>query len=289
VDLNAMRPWHRSIPFVKMQSCGNDYIFLENFDGSLKSPESLCVSLCRPHYGIGGDGIVLMERSDVADVRMRSFNRDGSEGRMAGNNIRCVAKYMYDQGYIRSETMSVETASGVHRLRAFLRNGRVSSVEVDMGPASFRCADLPMRCEEETAINVPLNAAGRDWRVTCLSVGNPHCVVFTDSIDSLDLPAIGPAFEYHEAFPERVNTEFVRVVNRTNLRLRVWERGSGETLSCGTGACAAVAAAVENGLCQRGSDVRVTLPGGELLVRVTEDRVYLTGGVQTVFEGQFEY
>ena len=289
VDINAMRLWRQSIPFTKMQDCGNDYIFIENFDGSITCPESLCVSLCAPHYGIGGDGIVLLERSTAADVKMRSFNRDGSEGKLAGNNLRCVGKYLYDKGYVRSEFISVETASGVKQLRLFVRDGKVSSVTVDMGLARLDAAALPALSDAERLVDVPLTVAGKDYTVTCVSVGNPHCVVFCDAIDGLDLERIGPDFEYSPFFPERVNTEFVRVVDRTSLRMRVWERGSGETLACGTGACAAVVAACEKGLCEKGSDVRVSLLGGDLTVNYSDAGVKLTGGATKVFEGSFEY
>ena len=289
VDINAMRPWRQKIRFTKMHACGNDYIFIENFDGRITCPESLCVSLCAPHYGIGADGIVLIERSAVADAKMRTFNRDGSEGRMAGNNIRCVGKYLYDKGYVRSDRMSIETGSGVHRLRLYLRDGKASSVSVDMGPADLRAASLPAKVEAERMVNYPLEVAGKVWHVTGVSMGNPHCVIFEDAIDGLDLAAIGPRFEYAPEFPERVNTEFVRVVNRTTLRMRVWERGSGETWACGTGACAAVAAAVENGLCDKGADITVKLVGGDLTVNCSDRGVTLTGSTTLVFEGEFEY
>ncbi len=289
VDLNHMRLWHRKIPFAKMQSCGNDYIFIENFDGSITCPESLCVNLCRAHYGIGGDGIVLLEHSRVADVRMRTYNRDGSEGRMAGNNLRCVGKYLYDNGYIRSETLSVETASGVCRLRLYLRDGKVHTVCVDMGKADFSVSALPATCDTQTMVQYPLRIDQTEYSVTCVSVGNPHCVVFCESIDALPLATLGPLFEHAPCFPERINTEFVRVIDRHNLRIRVWERGNGETLACGTGACAAVIAAVENGFCEKGSDVTVKLPGGDLTVNYTDERVLLTGNAVSVYEGFFEY
>ena len=289
VDLNDMRSWRQRIPFTKMQDCGNDYIFIENFDGSITCPESLCVNLCRPHYGVGGDGVVLMERSRVADAKMRSFNRDGSEGKMAGNNIRCVAKYLYDKGYVHSESMSVETASGVKQLRLFIRDGKVSSVTVDMGRARLDGPSIPALSDSARMVDYPLAIDGQEYAVTCVNVGNPHCVVFCDGIDGLDLETLGPKFEYAPEFPQRVNTEFVRLVNRTNLRMRVWERGSGETLACGTGACAAVVAAVEKGLCDKGSDIQVTLLGGELTVNYDGERVLLTGGAIQVYEGSFEY
>ena len=289
VDINAMRTEHQTIRFTKMQDCGNDYIFIENFDGCVTCPESLCVNLCRPHTGVGSDGIVLIEKSDVADVKMRSFNRDGSEGKMAGNNIRCVAKYVYDRGIIRKEEMTVETGSGVKSLRLFLRDGEVSSVEVDMGKALLRASEIPAVFGGETIVDSPVTIGGQEYRITCVNVGNPHCVVFCDKIDGLDLEHIGPQFEHAPLFPERVNTEFVRVVNRHTLRMRVWERGSGETLACGTGACAAVVAACENGLCDKGSDVKVSLLGGELTVNYADDRVLLTGGASVVYEGSFRY
>ena len=289
VDINTMRREHQTIRFTKMQDCGNDYIFIENFDGAITCPESLCVNLCRPHTGVGSDGIVLIESSDCADVKMRSFNRDGSEGKMAGNNIRCVAKYVYDRGIVRKEELTVETGSGVKSLRLFLRDGEVSSVEVDMGKALLRASEIPAVFDGETIVDSPVTIGGQDYRITCVNVGNPHCVVFCDKIDGLDLEHIGPQFEHAPLFPERVNTEFVRVVNRHTLRMRVWERGSGETLACGTGACAAVVAACENGLCDKGSDVKVSLLGGELTVNYTDERVLLTGGASVVYEGSFRY
>ena len=272
-----------------MQSAGNDYIFLPNFDGSISCPESLCVSLCPEHYGIGGSGIVLIEKSTVADAKMRSFNRDGSEGQMAGNNIRCVAKYLYDQGIVNDEDITVETASGVHKMKLYIRDGLVSSVSVEVGKAELRAKKLPAKCKDEKMIDCPINVDGKEYRVTCVGIGNPHCVVFTDNIDLLDLEEIGPKFEYHKLFPERINTEFIRVVNRSTLRMRVWERGNGETLACGTGACAAVIAACENGFCDKGKDVTVKLKGGDLVVNYTDDQVTLTGSAVKVFEGEFEY
>ncbi len=289
VDINSMRTSRRKISFTKMQSAGNDYIFIPNFDGSISCPESLCVSLCPEHYGIGGSGIVLMEKSDIADAKMRTFNRDGSEGRMAGNNIRCVAKYLYDNGFIDREDITIETASGVHELRLFIRDGLVSSVSVSMGKAELKASELPAVSDTEKMIDYPITVDGRKYNATCVGVGNPHCVVFMDDIDRLDLEKLGPKFEYHKMFPERINTEFVRVVNRHTLRMRVWERGNGETLACGTGACAAVIAACENGFCDKGADVTVKLKGGDLTVSYTDEQVTLTGSAVKVFDGTFEY
>ena len=289
VDINHMRSWRRQIKFAKLQSCGNDYIFIENFDNCITAPQSLCVSLCDRHRGVGGDGIALIERSDIADAKMRSFNRDGSEGKMAGNNIRCVGKYLYDHGYVKSESISVETASGVKRLKLFIRDGKVSSVSVDMGGADFSAGAVPVKTQAKELVDAPISIGGGTYTATCLSMGTPHCVVFSDEIDGLDLEKLGPEFEYAELFPQRVNTEFVRVADQNTLRLRVWERGSGETLSCGTGACAAAAAAVRLGLCAQGADITVKMPGGDLTVNCRDGRVILTGGAESVFEGTFEY
>ncbi|MBR5528318.1 MAG: carbamoyl-phosphate synthase large subunit, partial [Clostridia bacterium] len=289
VDINRMRAWKQSIRFSKMHSCGNDYIFIENFDGRITCPESLCVALCTPHYGIGADGIVLIERSARADAAMRSFNRDGSEGKMAGNNIRCVAKFLYDKGYIRSEHMSIETGSGIYSMKLYLRDGRVNSVSVNMGKASLEAHSIPVDTDKAELINAPARIGGNDYAITCVSVGNPHCVVFCDGIDSLDIEKTGPEFEYAPMFPDRINAEFVRVINKNTLRMRVWERGNGETLACGTGACAAVVAAVKNGYCKAGTDITVKLRGGDLTVNYTDDCVILTGNAVMVYEGEFEY
>ncbi|MDO5445195.1 MAG: carbamoyl-phosphate synthase large subunit [Eubacteriales bacterium] len=289
VDINNMRRRRRKIRFSKMQSCGNDYIFVENFDGAITCPESLCVSLCAPHYGIGADGIVLIENSSSADAKMRSFNKDGSEGKMAGNNIRCVAKFLYDNDYVRSEYVSVETASGVYPMKLYLRDGKVNSVSVNMGKAVFEADRIPVISDSEAVLDKLAVIGGQNYNITCVSVGNPHCVVFTNSIDAIDLEEIGPKFEFSEMFPERVNTEFVRVIDKTTLRIRVWERGNGETLACGTGACAAVAAAVKNGLCEAGKDITVKLAGGDLIVNYTDERILLNGNTVLVFNGEFDY
>ncbi|MBO7363817.1 MAG: carbamoyl-phosphate synthase large subunit, partial [Lachnospiraceae bacterium] len=297
VDICRMRKEKQTIRFSKMQGTGNDYIFIENFDGSVTCPESLCIHLCTPHYGIGADGVVLMERSDVADVKMRTFNRDGSEGLTAGNNLRCIAKYLYDHGIVKRETMTVETGSGVKELLLYIQDGQVSSVSVDMGKAVLDAALVPAKVPApgpgggflKEVIDVPAVIGGQEYRITAVSVGNPHCVVFCDGIDHLDLEEIGPEFEYAPYFPQRVNTEFVRVADRTTLRMRVFERGSGETLACGSGACAAVIAAAENGFCDKGVDVTVKLLGGDLIVNYSDERVLLTGDAKLVFEGSFEY
>ena len=289
VDLVHMRSERQRISFTKMQSCGNDYLFIENFDGRITCPEALCVRLCAPHWGIGADGIVLIGDSAAADAKIRSFNRDGSEGKMAGNNIRCAAKYLHDRGIVPRERMTIEMAGQLHRLEVYLRDGLANSVSADMGTVSFDAAEIPVSLGLPEVVNVPLSIGGRQDLVTCVSVGNPHCVVFTDAIDGIDLAKVGPLFEHAPCFPDRINTEFVRVINRTTLRLRVWERGNGETLACGTGACAAVAAAVRLGLCDPGKDILVKLPGGDLTVREEGGRMTLTGETVSVFEGTLVY
>jgi carbamoyl-phosphate synthase large subunit len=271
-----------------MQGTGDDYIFIENFDNSISCPESLCMKMCDRHYGIGGYGIVLLEKSDVADAKMRIFNRDGSEGKMAGNCIRCVGKYLYDNKIVKRENMTVETGSGVKELTVYTRNGKVSTVCVDMGKASVLTKNIPTTIKADRIIDHPLTVGGKDYRVTCVSMGNPHCVVFTDYVDGVDVKRIGPMFENAKEFPERINTEFIRVVNPTTIKMRVYERGNGETLGCGTGACAAVVAAVENGFCKMGEDVTVKLRGGDLIVNYTDDCVTLTGNADLIYQGYFK-
>ncbi len=289
VDINHMRAHRESLRFVKMQAAGNDYIIIDNRDGRIQCPESLAVRLCEQHYGVGAEGMTLIEHSDIADAKMRQYNRDGTEGGMGGNALRCVGKYLYDSGVVRHPDITVETASGIKKLHLFTRYGKVTSVSVDMGPASFDPKAVPCDLPGDRAVNVPAVIGGKAYTVTCASMGNPHCVVFTDQVDALDLQALGPVFENDPLFPERVNTEFVRVVNPTTLRMRCFERGSGETMACGTGACAAAAAAVENGLCRPDTDILVQVPGGNLYVRTTPETVILTGKVEKVFEAETEY
>jgi carbamoyl-phosphate synthase large subunit len=289
VDINHMRRMKQVLEFSKMQATGDDYIFIENFNGEIECPESLALQMCDRHYGIGADGMVLIEKSDVADAKMRIFNRDGSEGKMAGNSIRSVAKYLYDNGYAFTEDMTVETAAGVKAMHLFTRDGRVNYVEVDMGPADLRAASLPTTFEDDIILNKAVMIGGQEYNITCCSIGNPHCVVFCDRVDPIDLSVVGPQFEYAEFFPDRINTEFVRVVNDTTLKVRVYERGNGETMACGTGACAAVIAACENGYCRRGDDITVKLPGGDLIVNYTEERVTLSGNTALVFKGMYQY
>lgn len=247
------------------------------------------MTLCDRHRGVGGFGIVLMEYSAQADARMRVFNQDGSEGRMAGNCIRSMAKYLYDHSIVRKERMTIETASGVKRVRVYTMRGEVTSATVDMGQAVLDAPLIPCTLPGERVVDRPVEIGGQSYRVTCVNMGNPHCVVFCDRIDLVNLTEVGPQFENAPLFPERVNTEFVRVVNSTTLKMRVYERGNGETSACGTGACAAVVAAIENGLCRPDTDVTVKVPGGDLIVHCSDKGVTLTGRTALVYEGLATY
>ena len=289
VDICHLRERREKLPFTKMQTCGNDYLFLENFDGRITCPESLCVTFCHRHYGVGADGIILMERSETADVKMRMFNSDGSEGKMAGNALRCLGKYLYDNGFSTKGTVTVETGSGLRTVTLYTTNGKVTSASVDMGKAALDASGLKFPIAEPQVVDYPVRVAGRPYRITCVNMGNPHCVVFCDRVDDVDIDFIGPRFEHAPYFPERVNTEFIRVVNPSTIKMRVWERGSGETMACGTGACAAVAAAVANGLCEKGRDITVRVKGGELIVHYTDGGVTLTGDAKLVYTGEIEY
>lgn len=289
VNINDLREEKQKLPFFKMVGTGNDYIFFENFDSSITCPESLSVIVSDRNYGIGGHGIVLIEHSDVADVKMRTFNSDGSEGKMAGNSIRCVGKYVYDRGISKKEEITIETASGVRKLRLYIYNSKVRSALVDMGKAELHPKKVPCLLDGDKVINRKVKIGDKDYNITAVSMGNPHCVVFCDHVDSVDLETLGPVFENSPIFPQRVNAEFVRIVNPATIKMRVWERGNGETLACGTGACAAVVAAVENGYCSKGEDITVKLPGGDLIVNYTDEGVYLTGNADLAFEGVVEY
>jgi carbamoyl-phosphate synthase large subunit len=268
---------------------GNDYIYIPNFNGEINCPESFCVDYCDRHTGIGADGVVLIEKSEIADAKMRIFNLDGSEGKMGGNPIRCVGKFLYDNGYCKHTHMKIETASGIVPLKLYTFDGKVTSVSVHMGKASLNPASLPCTLEGDSIINRPVTIAGKEYNITCVSVGNPHCVVFSKRVDGVDIAKVGPAFEHAAIFPERTNTEFIRIVNPVTIKMRVWERGNGETLACGTGACAAVVAAVENGYCKKGTDITVKVRGGDLIVNYTDEGITLTGGADLVYEGQLDY
>lgn len=274
--------------FTKMHGCGNDYVYVNCFEEEVKDPVSLSIAISDRHFGVGGDGLVLICPSDRADAKMRMFNADGSEGKMCGNAIRCVGKYLYDHGIVRKTTVTIETLSGIKTLELFLKDGKVDSAQVNMGPAILIPSEIPVNLPGEQAVAVPVKIAGEEHTITCVSMGNPHCIVFGGDPYELDLPKIGPLFENDPLFPERVNTEFIEVLDDHTLNMRVWERGSGETWACGTGACAAAVAAVLNGFCKKGKDISVRLRGGELTIRYTDEAVFMTGKATEVFRGEWD-
>ena len=276
------------IPFTKMHGTGNDYVYVNGFDVKLPDPAELARRVSPRHVGIGSDGLIVIQPSESADCRMEMYNADGSRGEMCGNGIRCVGKLVWDQGLARRNPLRVETDSGIKVLELDVANGRVARVTVDMGEPVLEPARIPVRAEGTRIVDAPIEVAGETWRITCVSMGNPHCVVFVPDVSSLDLPAIGRRFEHHELFPKRVNTEFVKVVSRSEIDVRVWERGSGETQACGTGACAVAVAGVLTGRTDRA--IRIHLLGGDLEVewRERDGHVYMRGEAVEVFRGEIE-
>ncbi len=289
VDINHMRSKKGILKFSKMEGTGDDYIFFNNQCGIITCPESFSIEFCDRNYSIGGDGIVLIENSIIADAKMRIFNLDGSEGKMAGNCIRCVAKFLYDNDIVKKEEMTIETAAGIKELKVFTREGKVTSATVNMGKAELSPTLIPVNISADKVVDYNIDIADGNYNITCVSVGNPHCVVFVDHVDRIDIQKIGPRFENAEIFPERINTEFVRVVNPTTIKMRVWERGNGETMACGTGACAAVVAAVEQGYCSKNNDITVKVRGGDLIVNYSDDGITLTGDANLIYQGEIEY
>lgn len=274
--------------FVKMHGCGNDYIYFDCMEQPLEHPEAWAVRLSDRHKGIGGDGLVMILPAEGADGRMRMFNADGSEGKMCGNAIRCVGKYLYDKGYAKKEQLCIQTLSGPKTLHMTVENGQAVAAKVDMGPAEFSAKRIPVALPMDRVIDQAVTIGGKQTRITCVSMGNPHCVVFVEDVETLPITKIGPKFEQSPLFPERVNTEFIQVLGPRELKMRVWERGSGETMACGTGACAAVAAAVQNGRCPQNQAVTVHLKGGDLSVVYTEHTVTMEGAAELAFTGEVE-
>ena len=273
--------------FTKMHGIGNDYIYVNCMDGIGFDPAQTSIQLSDRHFGVGSDGMILICPSDKADFRMRMFNADGSEGKMCGNGVRCFAKYVYCKGLTDKTVITIETLGGIKTAWLTVENGDVTLVRVNMGSPNFSPQLIPVNFTGESMINQPITVGGREWNVTCVSMGNPHCVTFVDDVDGLDLEKIGPKFEHDPIFPERVNTEFVQPVDDTTVKMRVWERGSGETWACGTGACAVAAASILNGVVNQNS-VTVKLRGGDLLIEWDrgENVIYMTGTATFVFEGE---
>lgn len=275
--------------FSKMHGIGNDYIYVNCFEENISEPEKISVVVSNRRFGIGSDGLVLIMPSDKADFRMRIFNADGSEAMMCGNATRCIGKYVYDMGLTNKTDITLETNSGIKYLKLFVKDNKVESVRVDMGKAILKPADIPVKSSLDMFVAQPVIVNGTEYKLTCVSMGNPHAVLFTQNTDSLDLEKIGSHFENHEIFPNRVNTEFVEVIDEHTLKMRVWERGSGETFACGTGACATVVAAVLNGFCRHDEEILVHLRGGDLRITYQSNgTVMMTGPATYVFEGTID-
>lgn len=277
--------------FTKMHGCGNDYIYIDGAKEKIAQEEkpALVRFLSDRHFGIGGDGVIFINPSTEADFEMEMYNADGSRGEMCGNGIRCVGKYVYDKGLTDKITISVISAGKIKYLDMKVDQERVKSVKVNMGAPEFTAKNIPVICDRETAVNEPIIVAGKEYHMTCVSMGNPHAVVLLDDVEQLEIEKIGPYFEKHARFPNRINTEFVRIIDRCHVQMRVWERGTGETLACGTGCCATVAACIVNGLTN--NKVAVKVLGGEILIEWDrrENCIYMTGPAETVFDGEIDW
>ena len=274
--------------FTKMHGIGNDYVYVNCLKENVENPSEVAIKISDRHFGIGSDGLILIKPSDVADGKMEMYNADGSQGDMCGNGIRCVAKYMYDYGITDKTSISVETKSGIKYLDLTLKNGKVDTVKVNMGAPILKASEIPVISEKEQVISEPVTIDGKEWKITCVSMGNPHAITYIDDVKHLEIEKIGPKFENHEIFPDRVNTEFVHVIDRNTVEMRVWERGSGETYACGTGACAVAVSSILNGLTEE--EVTVKLLGGDLKIfwNREENRVYMTGSATKVFDGEID-
>ncbi len=276
--------------FTKMQGAGNDYIYVNCFEEKVPNPGATARKVSDRHFGIGSDGLVLIEPSDIADFKMDMYNQDGSQAKMCGNATRCVAKYVHDNAMTEKTEIALETLSGIKYIKMFIENGKVTSACVNMGAPVTDPKKIPVHFDGDIVLNRPIEVGDAQYAVTCVSMGNPHCVVFIEDTSTLAIEKIGPLFEIHPLFPDRINTEFVQIVDAQTLKMRVWERGAGETLACGTGACATVAAAILNGYCQKDKDIRLVLLGGELIIRwdSASGDIYMTGPAQTVCTGEID-
>ena len=273
--------------FTKMHGIGNDYVYVDCTKGDLTAPAGIARFVSDRHFGIGSDGLILIRKSEKADFRMDMYNADGSRGEMCGNGIRCVGKYVYDYGLTEKNEIKVETLAGIKELKLQIESGKVSRVRVNMGEPILVPEQIPVEADREPVVMEPVKVCDREWKMTCVSMGNPHAVIFIDTpVREFGLEAVGPSFECHPRFPKRTNTEFVRILGPDRMEMRVWERGSGETFACGTGACASAVAAVLNGFCKR--QVTVELLGGDLEIEWKEmdGCVYMTGAATTVFDGE---
>ena len=273
--------------FTKLHGCGNGYIYVNLFEETLENPAEMSIKVSDHHFGIGSDGLITIGPSEIADFTMHIYNADGSEAEMCGNGVRCVGKYVYDHGLTDKERITVETGAGIKILDLNVENGKVATVRVDMGEPIFAPAEIPVIAEGTPVLNEPILVGNKEWKMTCVSMGNPHAVVFVDDVKNFELEKYGPLFENHERFPKRTNTEFVNVVSPTEAYMRVWERGSAETWACGTGTCATVVACILNGLTER--KVLVHLLGGDLVIEWDEEtnHVFMTGPATEVFSGEY--
>lgn len=275
--------------FSKMHGIGNDYVYVNCFKETVENPEAVSIFVSDRRFGIGSDGLILIMPSDKADFRMRIFNADGSEAMMCGNGTRCVGKYVYDHGMTDKTDITLETNSGIKYLKLFVKDGKVDSVTVDMGKAILKPRDIPVDSDLDLFVAQPVEVAGKEYKITAVSMGNPHAIVYVDDVDSLDLEKIGSDFENHKLFPNRVNTEFIKVIDDKTLQMRVWERGSGETFACGTGACASVVSSVLNNYCKYDEEVLVHLRGGDLRITYRKDgTVMMMGPATQVFDGEID-
>ncbi len=288
VDINEMREERQKLRFLKMSGTSNDYIYFDCFDQQIDNPEGLSVILSDRHLGIGGDGICLIYPSEIADARVVLINKDGTDGGLSGNAVRCVGKYLHDTGITPGDTVRLEAEDEILEIKLIKRYGEVVAASVDMGEVNLEPELIPVNIAADKVISEPVTIGSRNYNITCVNVGNPHCVVFFKNVDNIDVSKIGPLFEHNKLFPERVNTEFVKVISPTKVKMRVWERGNGETWACGTGACAAVVAAVENGFCDKDKEITVQLIGGELKVKYSDGKVTMTGDCREIFEGVVE-
>ncbi len=273
--------------FTKMHGAGNDYVYVDCTVNMISNPEKLAVTVSNRNFGVGSDGLVLICPSEVADFRMRMFNSDGSEAQMCGNASRCIGKYVYEKGLTKKESISLETLAGIKHLDLLVKNGIVKTITVDMGIPELKPEKIPVKTESSnTFINNAVEIDGIIYRITCVSMGNPHAVIFVEDVEHTNVQLIGKMIENHPMFPEKTNVEFVEHLTEGNFKMRVWERGAGETLACGTGACATLVAAILNGYA--GREAIVSLPGGDLKIRwdAASEHVYMTGNAKTVFEGE---
>ena len=275
--------------FTKMQGCGNDYVYVNGFTEKIADKPAFVKAVRDRHFGVGGDGAIFINPSEEADFEMEMYNADGTRAEMCGNGIRCVAKYVYDKGLTDKEQISIVSFGNVKYVDLYVKEGLVSSVRVNMGEPILEAQKVPVISAMKRSVDEPVTVNGKEYRMTCVSMGNPHAVVFMEDVANLDIASVGPLFENHQVFPNRTNTEFVEVVDRTHVNMRVWERGTGETLACGTGCCATVVAGVLNGLTEEKVTVRVL--GGEIEIQWDreENLVYMTGPAATVFAGEFPW